>query len=102
MNLKKSKKEISIILPNIFQRLHQQYGDQHWWPGETKFEIIIGAILTQSTSWKNVEKAIANLKKEKLLNCQALLKINEKKLAKLIRSSGYYNAKAKKLKSFVQ
>ena len=97
----RQKNNIAIILLDIFERLQQQYGDQHWWPGETPFEIIVGAILTQSTAWKNVEKAIANLKRENLLNNQALLKINEKKLAQLIRSSGYFNAKAKKLKSFV-
>ncbi|MFB3897651.1 MAG: endonuclease III domain-containing protein [bacterium] len=90
------------LLMDIFQRVHRHYGDQHWWPGETPFEIIIGAILTQSTSWKNVEKAIANLKRERLLSCRALMQIEEKKLAELIRSSGYFNAKAKKVKSFVR
>lgn len=99
---KKQLKQTTTILLDIFQRLYRHYGDQHWWPGETPFEIIIGAILTQSTSWKNVEKAIANLKREHLLSCQALLQIEEKQLAKLIRSSGYYNAKAKKVKSFVR
>ena len=101
MKAKKQNKLISKIFVDIFNKLYRHYGNQHWWPGETPFEIIVGAILTQSTSWKNVEKAIANLKRENLLNYQALHKINKQKLAGLIRSSGYYNAKAKKLKSFV-
>jgi endonuclease-3 related protein len=99
---KKKSLHLALMIMDIYHRLHQRYGDQYWWPGETPFEIIIGAILTQSTSWKNVEKAIANLKREHLLSCRALWKIEEKQLAELIRSSGYYNAKAKKVKSFVQ
>ncbi|MCX7919171.1 MAG: endonuclease III domain-containing protein [bacterium] len=95
------KSRTTNLLLNIFHRLHNHFGDQHWWPAETRFEIIIGAILTQSTSWKNVEKAIANLKHERLLDCQSLVTIDEKKLAQLIRSSGYFNTKAKKLKAFV-
>jgi endonuclease III related protein len=99
---KKKSQYMATMLMDIYYRLHQRFGDQYWWPGETPFEIIIGAILTQSTSWKNVEKAIANLKQEHLLSCRALWEIEEKRLAELIRSSGYYNAKAKKVKSFVQ
>lgn len=102
MKQNQKKKNVSKILVDIYQQLYQHYGDQDWWPGETPFEIIIGAILTQSTAWKNVELAIANLNRETQLTCQALQKIDKQKLANLIRSSGYYNAKSKKLKAFVR
>lgn len=90
------------ILEEIYQRLYKTFGPQHWWPGETPFEVIIGAILTQNTAWTNVEKAIRKLRENKLLSPQALKKISQKRLAKLIRSTGYYNQKAKKLKNFIQ
>ena len=89
-------------LSDIYDRLFDRYGPQHWWPGETPFEVIIGAILTQSTAWTNVEKAIANLKADGLLDAVSLDEIATDKLATLIRSSGYYNAKAAKLKAFVK
>jgi len=78
------------------------YGPQHWWPGRTRFEIIVGAILTQNTSWTNVERAIANLRREKLLAIPAMLNIPTPRLARLIRSSGYFRQKAKKLKAFTR
>ncbi|HEV2340181.1 MAG TPA: hypothetical protein VGS15_00105 [Candidatus Acidoferrales bacterium] len=77
-------------------------GPQHWWPAETPFEVIVGAILTQNTSWKNVEAAIANLKREKLLSPLAIEKVSVPRLERLIRSSGYFRQKAKKLKAFVR
>ncbi len=89
------------ILKEIYCRLYAAFGPQRWWPADTPFEVIVGAILTQNTSWKNVEKAIANLKKERLLSPLALKRVSANKLAKLIRSSGYYNQKAKKLKNFI-
>ena len=89
-------------LTDVYNRLFQRYGPQHWWPGDSPFEVIIGAILTQSTAWTNVEKAIANLKTEGLLDPVSLDEIATEKLAALIRSSGYYNAKAAKLKAFVE
>ena len=101
MGQTKPGKTMTKTLLTIFHRLHQHYGDQHWWPAGTPCEMIVGAILTQSTAWKNVEKALANLKQAKLLNWKSLLSVDEKRLARLIRSSGYFNAKAKKLKSFV-
>jgi endonuclease-3 related protein len=90
------------ILKEIYQRLYKTFGPQHWWPGDTPFEVVIGAILTQNTTWVNVEKAINNLKKRKLLTPQALKKISLKKLAGLIRPTGYYNQKARKIKNFIQ
>lgn len=89
-------------VPLIYQRLYSYFGPQHWWPGETPFEVIIGAILTQNTNWLNVEKAIDNLKKYKLLKPHTLYKLSHKRLASLIRSAGYYNIKAKRLKNFLR
>jgi endonuclease-3 related protein len=89
-------------LNGIYNRLFDRYGPQHWWPGDSPFEVIIGAILTQSTAWTNVEKAIANVKTADLLDPKSLEEIATEKLAALIRPSGYYNAKAAKLKAFVE
>ena len=89
-------------LTDIYNRLFDRYGPQHWWPGDSPFEVIIGAILTQSTAWTNVEKAIANLNAAGLLDPISLDEIATEKLAALIRPSGYYNAKAAKLKTFVE
>ena len=82
--------------------LADKLGPQHWWPAETPFEVIVGAILTQNTSWKNVEAAIANLKREKLLSPIAMERVSVRRLERLIRSSGYFRQKAKKLKAFVR
>ncbi len=88
-------------LLHIYHRLLAAYGPQHWWPGETPFEVIVGAILTQSAAWPNVEKAIANLKVATALSPEGLHRLSEVELARLIYPSGYYNAKARKLKAFV-
>jgi len=88
-------------LYKIYQILFNAFGHQGWWPGKTKFEIIIGAVLTQNTAWSNVEKAIKNLRKAKLLNLKALSNIPSRKLYPLLRPSGYYRIKAKRLKSVI-
>lgn len=88
-------------LIDIYQRLYDYYGPQYWWPGETVIEIIVGAILTQNTSWSNVEKAIANLKKADCLDVAKLQSISVEQLGVLIRPAGYYNIKAQRLKSFI-
>jgi endonuclease-3 related protein len=88
-------------LTNIYELLYDRFGPQHWWPGETQFEIIIGAILTQNTSWANVEKAITNLKTANALSAQALHRMNHDELAALIKPAGYFNIKANRLKSFL-
>jgi endonuclease-3 related protein len=88
-------------LRKIYERLIFRYGPQHWWPADSPFEVIIGAILTQSAAWKNVEKAINNLKSADLLTAKNIHYIPLEDLAQVIRPSGYYNAKAKKLKAFV-
>jgi endonuclease-3 related protein len=85
----------------IYQRLYVTFGPQRWWPGETPFEVMVGAILAQNTSWSNVEKAIRNLKLNKLLSAAKLYRSSVAKIAKLIRASGYYNIKAKRLKEFL-
>jgi len=85
-----------------YRILFDAYGPQHWWPGDTPWEVCVGAVLTQNTSWKNVEKAIANLKADnhgKFPPCNAILEMDLSRLAQLIRPSGYYNQKAIKLKA---
>ena len=85
-----------------YDALFAAHGPQHWWPGRSAFEVIVGAILTQNTSWTNVEPAIRNLRREKLLTPQAMETALLARLARLIRSSGYFRQKAKKLKYFVR
>ncbi len=92
---------ISEQLTEIYRLLFDCLGPQHWWPGETKIEIITGAILTQNTSWPNVEKAIANLKAADLLTSEKLYHLDIAALAELIRPAGYFNIKAKRLKNFL-
>jgi endonuclease-3 related protein len=85
----------------VYKKLFDHYGPQKWWPGDSQVEIIIGAILTQAVSWSNVEKAIVNLKNADLIDLEKLKEIEVNKLAELIKPSGYYNMKAKKLKAFI-
>lgn len=87
-------------MKNIYDILFRKYGKQNWWPciSNKKFEIVIGTILTQNTSWTNVEKAIVNLKRENLLDAKKIINVDVKKLANLIKPSGYYNQKAERLK----
>ena len=91
---------IGQILLNIFRRLLAHFGPQHWWPAQGPFEVIVGAILTQSAAWGNVEKAIANLRAAGALSPGALRQLPISELAALVHPCGYYNAKALKLKSF--
>jgi endonuclease-3 related protein len=85
----------------MFKRLFGYYGPQHWWPAETPVEVIIGAILTQCATWSNVQKALSNLRKANVLAVNRLKELPESELAALIFPSGYYNSKARKIKSFV-
>ena len=89
-------------IADIYRCLFTCFGPQHWWPGETPFEVMVGAILTQSASWHNVEIAINSLKQAEALSPKALREIPLADLAGYIHSSGYYNAKAKKLKAMVK
>lgn len=88
-------------LLEIYQTLLDSFGPQHWWPGETPFEVAVGAILTQNTSWFNVEKAIANLKAAGCLDAAKLHELDAADLEKLIRPAGYFRVKAKRLKNFI-
>jgi endonuclease-3 related protein len=89
------------LLMEIYHRLYKAYGPRHWWPGETSFEVMVGAILTQNTSWKNVERAIQCLKNNSVLNPEGIYRLKKIDLASLIKSSGYYRIKADRLKAFV-
>src|SRR5262249_30344459 len=86
---------------DLYSRLLAAYGPQHWWPAESAFEMIVGAFLVQNTAWSNVEKAIARLKAAGMLSPEAIQRTSEDELAGLIRSSGYFRQKAKKVKAFV-
>ena len=88
-------------LSAIYRRLFNAFGPQHWWPGDTAFEIMVGAILTQNTNWGNVERAIINLKSANLLDPNKLAACPRIRLARLIKPSGYFNVKAERLKSFL-
>ncbi len=99
--MRKTAAMITEQLTEIYQLLFDRFGPQSWWPGETQFEIITGAILTQNTSWANVEKAIKNLKSAHLLTPEKLCHLDVSQLAELIRPAGYYNIKASRLKSFL-
>ena len=87
-------------LRNVFQQLLDAYGPQHWWPGDTPFEIMVGAVLTQNTAWINVERAIANLINADALNPERILSVKEAQLAEWLRPSGYFNIKARRLRNF--
>jgi len=89
-------------LLGIYDKLYKSFGPQYWWPADSDFEVAVGAILTQNTSWVNVERAIANLKKSRCLSFSKMLEMSEKKLAQLIRPAGYYNIKARRLKNFLR
>src|SRR3989304_4065514 len=89
-------------LLQVYRLLQQAYGPQRWWPAETPFEVIVGAVLTQSAAWTNVEKALANLKAAGALSPEGLARLSERELAETIRPAGYFNAKSRKLKAFVE
>jgi len=84
-----------------YHTLFSVWGRQHWWPAQSRFEVIVGAYLTQNTSWTNVEKALANLRKARLLTIDGIRRTPQPQLARLIRSSGYFRQKAQRLKMFV-
>ena len=88
-------------LLQIYQKMFEALGPRQWWPGETPFEVVIGAILTQNTNWSNVEKAIKNLKTAGKLSPEGIYELSVTELAKLIRPSGFFNVKAKRVKTFI-
>lgn len=85
----------------IYRKMFDALGPQRWWPGETPFEVVIGAILTQNTNWSNVEKAIRNLKAAGRLSPEGIHELNVTELAQLIRPSGFFNVKARRVKTFI-
>ena len=85
-----------------YETLFSAWGCQHWWPAQSRFEMIVGAYLTQNTSWTNVEKALAMLRRARLLTIDGIRRTPQPKLARLIRSSGYFRQKAGRLKNFVR
>jgi endonuclease-3 related protein len=89
------------MVRSIYRRLTRLWGQQHWWPAETRFEVIVGAILTQNTSWTNVARALASLRAAGMLNVAGIREVALEKLQQLVRSSGYYRQKADRLKMFV-
>ncbi len=90
-----------IALTEMFNLLLDHFGPQNWWPAETELEMMIGAVLTQNTNWKNVETAIQNLKNRGLISLEHLFSVAEADLAQEIRPAGYYNIKAGRLKNMI-
>jgi endonuclease III related protein len=90
------------MLSEVYRRLFDAFGPQGWWPGETPFEVMVGAVLTQNTSWKNVERALHNLREADLLDLQALYAVPVEELQELIRPAGYYRVKAVRLRKLLE
>ncbi len=96
------KKNKNSIIREVFDILFKEYGKQYWWPGDTRDEIIIGAVLTQNTAWKNVERSIENLREENCLSLQCIETIDIERLKKMIKPSGFFNQKSVYLKSVAE
>ena len=92
----------SSLIPEVLRRLENKYGPQHWWPAQSAYEVMVGAILTQNTAWTNVEYAISNLREAKVLSPKKILALHPLRLGKLIRPAGYYNIKAKRLRELTK
>jgi endonuclease-3 related protein len=95
-------RHIPGYLTEVYQKLYSEFGPQHWWPADSAFEVVIGAILTQNTAWTNVEKAISRLRSEKLLSARRLYNADINTIAGLIRPAGYYNLKAARIRAFLE
>lgn len=92
-------KKPKTTIPKVYRKLLAAQGPQHWWPGDSQFEIMVGAVLTQNTAWTNVERAIVNLKHAKALAPQEILAAHPRRLASWLKPSGYFNVKARRLKA---
>ncbi len=97
-----TEKKKELALRAYYQTLYSAWGCQHWWPAHSRFEMIVGAYLTQNTSWTNVEKALSNLRQAKLLTVDGIRRTPTSRLEKMIRPSGYFRQKARSLKLFVR
>lgn len=94
-------RDVEAALRYAYRLMRRHYGHQNWWPGETPFEVCVGAILTQNTNWANVERAIDQLHRERRLTPRRMYALEEGELAQLIRPAGYFNVKARRLRAFV-
>jgi endonuclease III related protein len=101
VNTDRVRKDKEKKVRQYYRALYRAWGAQHWWPAETCFEVIVGAYLTQNTAWKNVELALANLRSAKALSVDGIRRVSLAKLEQLLRPSGYFRQKAKRLKTFV-
>ena len=93
---------MTTSLSEVYQRLFDALGPQHWWPGQSPFEVMIGAVLVQNTNWQNVKKAIHNLREADLLEPHALYDVPQDELEELIRPSGYFRVKARRLRNLLE
>ncbi len=93
---------MTVNVREIYSRLFETFGPQHWWPGKTPFEVLVGAVLVQNTNWQNVERAIANLREADLLEPHALGEVPPEELEELIRPAGYFRVKARRLRSLLE
>jgi endonuclease-3 related protein len=93
---------MASLMLQVYKRLLKTFGPQHWWPGTTPFEVMVGAVLTQNTNWQNVEKAIANLDQADLLEPHALYNVPEEELEELLRPAGYFRIKARRLRNLLK
>ena len=98
--MSRARKEDAVL--QYYRTLYRVWGPQHWWPAETPFEVIVGAYLTQNTAWTNVELALGNLRKARVLSVAGIRKVSQPRLERLIRPSGYFRQKAARLKTFVR
>jgi endonuclease-3 related protein len=89
-------------LQRAYERLLSAFGPQHWWPGESPFEVMVGAVLVQNTAWRNVERAIANLRDAGVMEPRAMYALPPKDLAELIRPAGYYQVKTRRLRNLLK
>ncbi len=93
---------MTATLAEVYERLLAAFGPQRWWPGESPFEVLVGAVLTQNTSWQNVAKAIGRLKEAELLEPHALYGLTDEELEELIRPAGYFRVKARRLRNLLE
>lgn len=96
------RQTVASQLEEMFARLHAHFGPQQWWPAETPFEVLVGAVLTQNTSWNNVTIAIERLRQAELLSYHRLASLSEEEMAEFIKPTGYYNVKAKRLANLLR
>lgn len=101
LTLSQARKEKESEVLQYYRALYRVWGPQHWWPAETRIEVIVGAYLTQNTAWTNVELALRNLRRAKVLSVEGIRKVSLSRLQRLIRPSGYFRQKAARLKTFV-